>query len=341
MCPPGEKPLNLTMMTLWFYVKFESNFLNTVQGKGTYSGWLTLEFYTNLSSDFALASSPHYHRVFVRGKWYDFSPAVINRYFNRSTLEEDLEPGLDVLASTLIHAAVTTWPTTNLPSTSVTKVYFVLFCLSSNNWLPNVTLHCVSKRMAVLLYKVRNKIDFDLVTLIYNHIMGFAKGKEPKVHLLFPCLIYGILKEQGLKLYENEHEYSIEKKYTMDYRLHQSSHFDDRDSLLAEIFPAPAPMPTASGSSSVGPDLVPTATPNNPPELVVFRQQVAYYRAVSSALKNNISSLQAVVADTEDKLATTLRQISTLEDAITARSAAHEDPVDTDDLGTLSSSTTH
>ncbi|XP_019170458.1 PREDICTED: uncharacterized protein LOC109166029 [Ipomoea nil] len=187
----------------------DQTLLDTVRGKDTYSMWLTPKFYTNLSSDSALASSPHYHQVYARGRWFDFSPVVINRYFNQTAFEEDFEPGLDVLASSLTHAAVTTWPSADLLSTLLTTIYSVLFRLVCSNWLPFVALHCVSKKMVVLLYKIRHKINFDLGSLIYNHIMGFTKGKEPKVHLPFSCLIYGILKEKGIQLYENEHEYAI------------------------------------------------------------------------------------------------------------------------------------
>ncbi|XP_019153478.1 PREDICTED: uncharacterized protein LOC109149939 [Ipomoea nil] len=54
------------------------NLLQTIQNVGAYFAWLISEFYANIQSDSLLTASPHYHRVFLRDVWYDFSPAIIN-----------------------------------------------------------------------------------------------------------------------------------------------------------------------------------------------------------------------------------------------------------------------
>nr|GMD88400.1 uncharacterized protein LOC109166029 [Ipomoea batatas] len=71
--------------------------------------------------------------------------------------------------------------------------FAILLRLATTNWLPTVIVDTVSKKMVVLLFKIRNNIQFDVGELIFHHIMGFCHGwgKEDKVLLPFSSLIYG------------------------------------------------------------------------------------------------------------------------------------------------------
>lgn len=48
----------------------DQKLLHTVQNVGPYSPWLIPEFYTNLQEEADDPSSPHFHEIFIRHKWY-------------------------------------------------------------------------------------------------------------------------------------------------------------------------------------------------------------------------------------------------------------------------------
>ncbi|MEQ5265912.1 hypothetical protein, partial [Escherichia coli] len=180
--------------------------------------WLTTEFYSNLSVDSTSPESTLFHKAYVRGKWYDFSLEIINKFYNRAALSERCNLGLDTLAAALTHNKLTAWPKGNLSSPQLAAVYSVLFRLANSNWLPMVFKSTVSAKMALLLYKVRHMVKFDLGDLIYNHIMELVlRKKESKIP--FPNLIVGLLKAQGFTTYKNEPLLDIPGQYTVDSRL--------------------------------------------------------------------------------------------------------------------------
>lgn len=59
----------------------EVGLLSIVENVGPYSKLLTCEFYCNLTNSMNDATSPRHYNVFIRGKWYTFSPQVINEFY--------------------------------------------------------------------------------------------------------------------------------------------------------------------------------------------------------------------------------------------------------------------
>lgn len=281
---------------------------------GSYSEWLILEFYTNLTSKTTTRLSPHYHQVFIRNSWYNFYLTVINSYLHRSALEEAFEPVVDLLASSLTHSHLITWPKGDISSNLLTTVYSVLFRFAFHNWLPNASRHVVTMKMASLLYKMQNRMSIDLGSFVFEHVMSFTPPKEAKVHLPYPCLILGILKEKGFKPYPNEPILAFSGKFTIDCRLFHGTHYDGRDSLGDALVQLPVNPPEAmSGSSSAPPDPASAAAsdPVHPPALLQLKQAAYYYTTVDS-LKAMISSLETVISSTEPKLVDVLRHITIL-----------------------------
>ncbi|XP_031114066.1 uncharacterized protein LOC116017562 [Ipomoea triloba] len=111
----------------------DQDLLQTVQNVGPCSEWLTAEFYSNLSADSTSQESTLFHKAYVRGKWYDFSLEIINKFYNRAALSDRCNPGLDTLAAALTHNKLTAWPKGNLSSQQLTAVYSVLFRLAMSN----------------------------------------------------------------------------------------------------------------------------------------------------------------------------------------------------------------
>nr|GMD50405.1 uncharacterized protein LOC109181161 [Ipomoea batatas] len=270
------------------------NLLKSVQHIGHYSKWLTAEFYTNLLPESNIVVSHYFHQVFIRGQWYSFGPTQINSYFQRTTLDCRFDPDYDLLAGSLTHNQIGSWPNEGILATKLTTIYSVLLRLAATNWLPVVNPQTISRKMAVLLYKIRHMLDFDLGTLIYDHIMSFTKKKEFKVHLPFPCRIYGVLKAQGFEAYKNEHILENRGVYLFAERLTQSHHFDDRITLAASSpFPGSS---NATGFSSAVPKYL------EPPSLIAHRAHLRSLQAHLALVRSSISSLQDVCTGIENDM---------------------------------------
>nr|GMD23093.1 uncharacterized protein LOC109168966 [Ipomoea batatas] len=157
-------------------------------------------------------------------------------------------PDYDLIASSLSNSHYRTWPKRDikksgkqgdLESSFLPSNYAILLHMATTNWLPMVTVHSVSKKMAVLLFKIRNNIPFNLGELIFDHIMAFrhGQGKEDKVLLPFSSLIYGILCKQGFRKYPQEEELSPTSVYSIDRRLFFKSHLDDCSTFKSAVVP--------------------------------------------------------------------------------------------------------
>nr|GME10126.1 uncharacterized protein LOC109185001 [Ipomoea batatas] len=163
-------------------------------------------------------------------------------------VDVQFSPDYDLIASSLSNSHYRTWPKRDtkkpgkqgdLESSFLPSSYAILLRMATTNWLPTVTVHSVSKKMAVLLFKIRNNIPFNLGELIFDHIMAFrhGQGKEDKVLLPFSSLIYGILCKQGFRKHPQEEELSPTSVYSIDRRLFFKSHFDDCSTFKSAVVP--------------------------------------------------------------------------------------------------------
>nr|GLL42163.1 uncharacterized protein LOC109153488 [Ipomoea trifida] len=174
--------------------------------------------------------------------------SVINEFFDRTEVDVQFSPDYDLIASSLSNSHYRTWPKRDikksgkqgdLESSFLPSSYAILLRMATTNWLPTVTVHSVSKKMVVLLLKIRNNIPFNLGELIFDHIMAFrhGQGKEDKVLLPFSSLIYGILCKQGFRKHPQEEELSPTSLYSIDRRLFFKSHFDVCSTFKSAVVP--------------------------------------------------------------------------------------------------------
>ncbi|XP_019186460.1 PREDICTED: uncharacterized protein LOC109181161 [Ipomoea nil] len=302
--------------------------LRSVQKMGPYSQKLTAEFYTNLSGESSTRDSSHYHQVFIRHKWYDFGPEEINAYLGRSNIVDDIDdasdPDLNLLATTLTHNNIVKWPKGGFQSQKLTTVYSVLLRIAATNWLPGVNKSIVSDKMALLLYKVRNRIDVDLGSIIFSHIMSFTKKKEAKVHLPFPSLIFGVLTKQGFE--PNDSEKVLENKgvYQFDPRLSHYFHYDDRAELLltsAETVPSATTPPVSPAASDS------TARAHaEPSSLIAHRQFADFVQSSLDQMHKSIAAQQESAAGLQKILLQHRREIARLEKLHADSDTADFDP---------------
>ncbi|XP_019198901.1 PREDICTED: uncharacterized protein LOC109192659 [Ipomoea nil] len=240
------------------------------------------------------------HIVFIRGTWYPFGPTEINAYLGTPNHPASPDPSPHLLATALTHNKVVSWPSDGISSLKLTTVYSVLLRLASANWVLAVRRHQVPEHLAGLLYKIRNRLPFNLGMVIFSHLMSFLQKKEAKVHLPFPCLIYGVLQDHGFIPYKEEVITTPDNAYIFDDRLTQRGHYDDRASLdQLPAIPPPAPMVSAPASSTdttsasrPGSRLV----PKEPPTLVDRRQIVLTLEASIAQVQQSVTPQQATIS---------------------------------------------
>ncbi|XP_019161969.1 PREDICTED: uncharacterized protein LOC109158507 [Ipomoea nil] len=199
----------------------EVGLLKTVTDVCPYSKLLTYEFYCNLSDEIDSLTGPRPMQIFIRGKWYDFGPDVINKYYGLPAVQEEAVTEWDVVAKTLTGGQTTFWPTGDkdyLLSSHLTSRYVILHRLALHNWLPSAHFNTVGKLLAGFLFRIGTKMQFDLGKWIYNHVLTLVHPREQKVRLPFPNLIFGILTSHGLKPMPSE-VISPTLLYTVDKRL--------------------------------------------------------------------------------------------------------------------------
>ncbi|XP_019197215.1 PREDICTED: uncharacterized protein LOC109191099 [Ipomoea nil] len=289
---------------------------------GPYSRWLTAEFYTNLTLDTFSEGSPRFQQVFIRDKWYPLSPAVINSYLGTPNHQAAPDPSPNLLAAALTHNKIVTWPNTGLESLKLTTVYSVLLRIASANWMPAVRHHLVSDQLAALLYKIRNRLPINLGETIFGHLALFVRHREPKVHLPFPSLIFGLLQEHGFKPYTDEVVIANDSIYKYDDRLTNKDHYDDRATLV--IIPnvpsatPPVSAPASSADTGSAPVPRPSAVIKEPQTLMDRRQIVLTLQASIAQIRTSVASQQITIDGLEKLLGAELEEIARME-AIYAR----------------------
>ncbi|XP_019150171.1 PREDICTED: uncharacterized protein LOC109146977 [Ipomoea nil] len=295
----------------------DQHLLASLRHIGPYSTWLTAEFYTNLTLDTFTEGSARFHQVFIRGTWYPFGPTEINAYLGTPNhpVSPDLSPHL--LAAALTHNKVVSWPSDGLSSLKLTTFYSVLLRLASANWVLAVRRHLVPEHLAGLLYKIRNRLPFNLGMVIFSHLMSFLQKKEAKIHLPFPCLIYGVLQDHGFKPYKEEVITTTDNVYIFDDRLTQKGHYDDRASLdQLPAVPPPAPLVSAPASST---DTASTSRPGSrlvpkePPTLVDRRQIVLTLEASIAQVQQSVASQQSTISGLANLRDAQLQEIARME----------------------------
>nr|GMD17789.1 uncharacterized protein LOC109167433 [Ipomoea batatas] len=268
-----------------------------VTNVGPYCDLVTREFYTNLTEATVDRDSDHFHNVYIRRHWYDFSPAVINDFFDRTEVDVQFSPDYDRIASSLSNSHYYTWPKRDtkkpgkqgdLESSFLPSSYAILLRMATTNWLPTVTVHSVSKKMVVLLFKIRNNIPFNLGELIFDHIMAFrhGQGKEDKVLLPFSSLICGILCKQGFRKHPQEEELFPTSTYSIDRCLFFKSHLDDCSTFKSAVVPDGESVSSTRSRGSV--------------DFAVVSARVLTTQSILKGLKSTIVQMEKVLL--EDKM---------------------------------------
>ncbi|XP_031124217.1 histone H3.v1-like [Ipomoea triloba] len=132
------------------------------------------EFYNNLGAGTSTPSDPMYGKIYLRGKFYDFTPSLINDYMGTSNTENSTSINSEQVAQELTAGNV-----------SFEKNKIKAASLTSN--------------LAELLYKIGKRIKINFGEIVHSQIMNLVGNGTPKASLIFPNLIYTLLVQQALK----------------------------------------------------------------------------------------------------------------------------------------------
>ncbi|XVE68338.1 hypothetical protein DITRI_Ditri09bG0060000 [Diplodiscus trichospermus] len=175
------------------------NLFGTVTKIKPYSADIVHEFYANLVSDVADVTSPKCHKVYVRGTLFDFSPRLINEFYEYPVPDElpEITVSMDTVYQVLTGRHGVRWPQADFCySSDFTMKYVVLHKIAISNWNPAKHTSKVYESLAQLLYKVGTGMPFDLGQHIFDIIMVYSESRNSFGTLPFPSLIYQLLMSQ-------------------------------------------------------------------------------------------------------------------------------------------------
>ncbi|XP_058751023.1 uncharacterized protein LOC131624045 [Vicia villosa] len=158
----------------------------------------TKEFIVNLSQDCGDGGTDDFHKVYVRRKCIDFSPAVINLYLGR---DAEAQPELEVtdneVCNVITGGKVKKWPIKSKLSASLLNGrYALLHKIGAANWVPTNHTSTIAVGLGKFIYAVGTKTKFDYGTYIFDQTMRHAGTSATKLPIAFPSLICGIILKQ-------------------------------------------------------------------------------------------------------------------------------------------------
>ncbi|XP_058726840.1 uncharacterized protein LOC131598238 [Vicia villosa] len=159
---------------------------------------LVKEFTVNLSQDCGNGTTDDFHKVYVRRKCIDFSPAVINLYLGRDVeAQPELEVTDNEVCKVITGGTVKKWPIkSKLSASSLNVRYALLHKIGAANWVPTNHTSTIAVGLGRFIYAVGTKTKFDYGTYIFDQTMRHAGTSATKLPIAFPSLICGIILKQ-------------------------------------------------------------------------------------------------------------------------------------------------
>nr|GMD68556.1 uncharacterized protein LOC109169177 [Ipomoea batatas] len=194
---------------------------------------VVFEFYTNLVPELTNA-----RLAYVRGRFYEFSPRVINAYYGLPGYADYFNKDLHEITKRLTSGHASYWISKDsITASELTSFFAFLHKIAYSNWMPTTNHRYVTKKMAALLFKIDTSVSFDLGQLLFDQIVDARNGKAGKKDLVLPNLIYGLLAMQGFQKHSSEYFKAHPVPIKFNPRLLSGSHFDDlglsRDAVAA------------------------------------------------------------------------------------------------------------
>ncbi|KAK2390771.1 hypothetical protein QL285_064285 [Trifolium repens] len=219
----------------------KAGLVQTVSGIGKCYEKLVKEFIVNIAEDCDSPLSKEYHKVFVRGKCVEFSPAVINSFLGRrEDGYSELEPTNNQVCKTITANQVKMWPLKGkVPYVMLSVKYAILNRIGAINWVPTTHSSTIATGLARFIYAIGTGADADFGTLIFDQIMLHGKSWAVKLAIAFPSLICGIILNQHPTILLPEDEpCKRESPMTLSYKLFEGKHVADITVPPKKVVPA-------------------------------------------------------------------------------------------------------
>ncbi|KAL3640789.1 hypothetical protein CASFOL_015757 [Castilleja foliolosa] len=164
---------------------------------------IVLEFYANLLPQVCKVNSVSYGKVFVRGKFYTFTPEKINLLMGTENCQgTSTVVNMDDAISLLTHGKITKWKE-QLPAAKLTSFFSVLHKIAVFNWIPSKNSTVITRPQAQLLYRLGTGMKFNFGQMVFDLVTKFAQSTVVS-SLLFPSLIFNLLETQGCAVLEGD-----------------------------------------------------------------------------------------------------------------------------------------
>nr|GME03465.1 uncharacterized protein LOC109166667 [Ipomoea batatas] len=147
-----------------------SQLLGTVTNIESYEESVIHEFYNNLGAGTSTPSDPMYGKIYLRGKFYDFTPSLINDYMGTSTIENSTSINSEQVAQELTAGNVS-FEKNKIKAASLTSKYAILQKIALVNWMPSLHENTVKWSLAELLYKIGKRIKINFGEIVHSQIM--------------------------------------------------------------------------------------------------------------------------------------------------------------------------
>ncbi|KAK2396678.1 hypothetical protein QL285_058320 [Trifolium repens] len=208
----------------------KAGLIQTVSGIGKCYEKLVKEFIVNIGEDCNSPLSKEYHKVFVRGKCEEFSPAVINKFLGRrEDGYSEMEATNNQICKTITANQVKMWPLKGkVPSVMLSVKYAILNRIGAINWVPTTHSSTIATSLARFIYAIGTSTEANFGSLIFDQIIVHGKSWAVKLAIAFPSLICGIILDQHPNILLPEDEpCKRESPMTLSYKLFEGKHAAD------------------------------------------------------------------------------------------------------------------
>ncbi|XP_050918631.1 uncharacterized protein LOC127136069 [Lathyrus oleraceus] len=177
---------------------------------------LVKEFIVNLSEECVDGKSKEFRKVYVRGKYVNFSPSVINKYLGRP---DEAQPELEVRK----------WPLKGkLVASKLSVKYAMLHKIGAANWVATNHKSTVVVMLGKFIYVVGTKAKFDYGSYIFDQTLKHAGSFSMKGPITFPSLICGIFLNQfPNNLTENDFVKKRDSPMSFNHKMFLGTHVPD------------------------------------------------------------------------------------------------------------------
>lgn len=186
------------------------------------------EFYAAIDDDVADPDSDDYGKIILRGRHYNFTPEAINTFYGITTSHtKDMEMTGTVelsIVKELTGGKLKKWDK-RFASTNLTWKYAVLHKIAVVNWCPSSNTTILTREQAFLIYRLGIGLPVNFGQLVFDALMKNALAEDAPI--MFPSLIYQLLRAQKLPGNASGEMYEETKKLTFSRTFLTSSRVQD------------------------------------------------------------------------------------------------------------------